>query len=295
MRRITLLLAALPIAASAQLAPPDRKAPTDEVVVATSAELAPSLRRVAAAFEAAHPGAHVRIEAKGSDVAMASLYTRRADIAVIGRDGTEPELKAYEWIYLRPPAARAVLRGSVTTPEHSPAVAVRVNAGNPIRSISMAQLAALFRPGGAEPNWGKLGVTGTLAARPVRIAVPKLDTGTGRFVRHAVLNDATQVAWQRVIEPVDARAIARAVAKDVGIIGLGDSMPLAGTRIVPIAVENGRTVMPGDAGYPLARTVMAYSHPADTPLAAQLLAFLTDSEGQRAATAVGPYRPIVSR
>ncbi|MES2289852.1 MAG: substrate-binding domain-containing protein [Pseudomonadota bacterium] len=282
------LLALVPAMATAQLLPPERVGRPDETVIATSKQIAPTLQRAAKAFEAANPGQHVRIEARGSDVAMTLLYTYRADIAVIGRDGADQELKAYEWIYLKPPVKRAVMRGSVATPEYSPSIAVRVNAANPLRSITMAQLASLFRPAKSEPTWASLGVGGKLASQPVRIAVPKLDTGTGRFVRHAILADATQVAWQRVVEP-DAAVIARTVAGNLAMIGIGDASPLAGTRIVPV-VQDGMPVLPQADNYPLTRNVMAYAHPGAKRSEA-FLAFLTGEAG-RAAIAPGPYRPV---
>ena len=296
MMRLLLTLAALVAVAPAlaQLPPPVRTMPIGEIVVATSPALAPTVRTAAAAFERVNPALRVRIEAAGSDVAMTLLYTGAADVSVIGRTATEPELKAYEWVYLRPPASRAIMRGGISAPGHSPTLAVRVHQANPLQSISVERLVALFRPGSRPPVWGDLGATGPLATRSVRLVIPDIESGTGRFLRTALLEGATQLAWDRTTEIGEdwkvrdpgrvGRRIAQVVARDMTAIGIGEAMPQPGTRIVPLLASD---ASPRSS---LERQIMAYSHQQPTAATASFLRFLQADTGDWLDH--GPYRTL---
>ena len=290
--RLMLLLSASP--AAAQVSPPERSGPVIEI--ATTPQLAPTLTAISAAYRRNHPGRAIHIAAVGSDVAMAWLYTGRADIAVIGRDATDPEVKAFEWVFRHPPLATPVMRGSVALAGRSPALAVRVNAGNPVRSVTLAQLTSLFRIGTA-PTWRMLGVTGPLAAKSIHLILPDAESGTGRYLRSALLSGATQFDWDRVREVLEptmpaghddrfGKAIAQAVAVDPAGLGIGDASSLPGTHIV--AVESR---LPGDPDYQLDRRVNAYADPRPRVAAAEWLGFLT-SDAAQAIVARGPYRAL---
>jgi phosphate transport system substrate-binding protein len=289
---LALLLSAAP--AAAQVPPPERTGPVIEV--ATTAQLAPILTALTDAYRQSHPGQAIHIAAVGSDVAMAWLYTGRADVAVIGRDAADPEAKAFEWVFRHPPQMTPVMRGSVAQAGRSPALAVRVNAGNPVRSLTIAQLASLFRIG-TTPTWQMLGVTGPLAAKPIHLILPDAESGTGRFLRKALLSNATQYDWGRVHEISEptlsaghddrlGRTIAQAVAADPAALGIGDASPLAGTHVV--AVE-GR--LPGAPHYQLDRRVNAYADPHPRDAVTGWLSFLT-SDAAQAIIAHGPYRAL---
>lgn len=299
-RRVALAIAAL--ATTAQIAPPERNA--TELEIATSAQLAPTLRSIADAYERAHPGQRVRIAAIGSDAAMARFNTNRAELAIIGRTGFDQELKAYEWIFRAPPKATPIFRGSLNAAGHSPALAVRVNAANPLQAVTPAQLAAAFRVGGDAPTWATLGVGGTLAGKRIQIVMPDAESGTGRFMRKAFLNDVVQFDWRRVREEREpgvagssgtrtdsfGARIAAAVARDPAALGIGDAAPLKGTRILPVLVD-GKARFPGQPGYPFDREILAYSDPRPRANAAAFIAFAR-SPAARAVMSAGRYRPL---
>ncbi|MDB5694799.1 MAG: hypothetical protein JWN21_342 [Sphingomonas bacterium] len=292
----------LPIAAlalSAEIAPPARSGPVLEV--ATSAQLAPTLRALAAAYERARPGRRVAILAVGSDVAMARFSTGRSELAIIGRRGHDQELKAYEWIHRKLPVATPVFRGSVATPGHSPALAVRVHVDNSLRAITREQLTVAFRAYGDPPRWTELGAGGPLAQRPVVVVMPWSDGGTGRYLRASLLAGRVQLDWRRVRERTDVRApdlgrdsfgaeIAAAVARDPAALGLGDATKYPGTRVLPVVVD-GQPRLPGQPGYPFEREVVAYADPVPRPIAADFAVFIS-SAAARAIIARGPYRPL---
>ena len=60
-----------------------------------------------AGFSRKHRGVTIVAAPIGTDVAMAGLYTGRADIALMGREATASEVQAFEWIYRYKPAAAA--------------------------------------------------------------------------------------------------------------------------------------------------------------------------------------------
>lgn len=241
----------------------------------TSAALAPALRIAAAEYTAKNPSVRVLVLADGSDVAMAWLYSGRADVAVLGRDVAEHEVKAYQWVYGYPPSATPLARGSVASPGHSPDLAVRVHASSPIRALTIMQLREMVAIGGKG-----------------RLILPNVESGTGRYLRAMLRDGAPQFDWHRVTEVAKvsdaqtADAIARAVAADRTAIGFGDARPMAGTRIVPID-----GALPGDAVYPLVRTVIAYADPKPQEGAKGFIAFLSSDAGQAVLTRAGWRRP----
>lgn len=265
------LLATSP--ATSQIAPPERHAQAGTVEVATSAELAPILEKLAAVFAAQNPGLSVQIKPMGSNVAMATLYTGQVDLGIIGRRIADQEAKGFEWIYLKPPVGVEVFRGSANLPGRSPSLAVVVSEKSSVQSLTMAELAARFQPG----------MTG-------RIYMPDSESGTGRFFRETVLAGANQLDWARVveIEEIDHRRpeqvsidIAKRVAQDRDAIGISDATPRPGVRVVPVS----------DAGDRFERKIYAYAHPAKRKEAESFLAFLRSAAAQ-AIIATGPFRPL---
>jgi phosphate transport system substrate-binding protein len=296
-----MLVAALLANAPAENLPPKRLLSADRLVVATTAQLAPLLRKTATELQRQRPGRKVSILAVGSDVAMAELYTRRADLAVIGRAASDPEIKAFQWIFQYPPQMWPVLGGSVTAPGHSPAVRVLVHASNPIRSISTAQLQLAFR--GERPvRWSDLGVTGPLAQRLVHPIMPDSEQGTGRFIRSALFGDATLFAWKRVreiTEPLhrDGRndamgeQLADAVEADPQALAFVPGAAPPGTRTVRVTCLSTQATQPCDSSGMLARTVYAYSDPMLRP-DARLFLIMLATGGDRRHVDPAPYRQL---
>lgn len=253
-------------------AAPDRPERAGLLRIATSPALAPLVAREGGAFAKRHPGTTIRLDARGSDVAMALLYTGQADVAVIGRQATDPEVKAYQWVYRRPPVERAVFAGSEAAPGHSSSIAVIVNAASPRGSISLDELRdAYLNPGSP--------------TRFARLYLPDTESGTGRFLRHALFADATLFAWHRVHES----ATSSAVRLDRAALSLADGPVPAGTRAIALR-DGGRLLQRGDSDYPLTRTVFAYGADGDDA-ASRFMEFVRCAEGQ-ALIAGSPYRPL---
>jgi len=271
----------LPVAAlllSAGIAPPVRQGP---VVVATSPALAPVVRQLAARFAREPGGTTISVIAPGSDVAMAHLTTGKADLAVIGRPAFEQEAKAFEWVYQVPVKAHPLFAGTTARPGLSAPLAFRVNAANPLRAVTQEQLQTAFAQGDPGLTWDRLGVGTGLSGKTIRLVMPDSESGTGRFLRARVLADQVQFPWSRVTEvsvsgpradQFGAR-IAAAVARDPQALGVGDPLPVKGTRVLAVVVE-GKAYLPGQAGYPYGRTIMAYDAPSPRPEIGAFVRFL---------------------
>ena len=268
----------------------------------------------AGGFERLHPKVHVDAHMSGTDTAVAFLYTAKADVALVGRSAFPIEIQAFEWVYRYKPLQVEIMTGSDRRAGSSPALVVMVNEGNPMKAISVEELARLF---GSSPAgtvaWRDLGVGGAIGDLPVRLFAPDMMSGTGRFFRHAVLADSRMLRWAQITE-VEGGAIgsgsednagqriARSVASDpaaLGIASLSDLVP--GIRVLPIRGSSGAAIEPnrktvGDRTYPLSRACLALLNvqpgKAPEPLAAAFLDYVLSEEGQRAVANDACFIPL---
>jgi phosphate transport system substrate-binding protein len=249
----------------------------------------------------------------GSDVGMAALYTGKADLVLLGREASENEIKAFEWLYGYKPLALRVVRGSVDTIGHSPALAVCVHQDNPLSQLDMEQLAAIFehQPTSGQPPivaWGQLGLRGEWTSQPIHLYVDDTESGTGIFFRHAALHDSRALNWEHLSEFKSRAQILAALASDrYGLavtslpqhdreardgrdlrplrLRVGVGTPLALTRVNVIA-EN----------YPLGRDGYAYLNRAPgKPVSEPVLEFLQyvlSEEGQSLLRSPDGYLPL---
>lgn len=241
--------------------------------IATNPALASLIGREADAYRRAHPGLVVQVDARGSDIAMALLYTAQADVAVIGREATDPEVKAYEWIYRHRAAARPLFAGSAQQLEHSPSIVVLVNSANPMTAISLDELRAAYLDDRQRPGF-------------CHAYLPNTESGTGRFLRHALFKDATLFAWARVRETRDAAPVVR----DRHAIALASGPAPRGTKIIALRMRD-RLWKPDENGYPLGRTIYSYGADGDQA-AADFIDFMAGAEGQRLVRG-SSFRPLV--
>jgi phosphate transport system substrate-binding protein len=127
-------------------------------------------------FEELNPGIQVRQTARNTDLpatALEELLDGTVQIAPFVREIQPSELAAAarRWGYA--PWGIAVASGSYATPSNTHAIAIYVNASNPLERINLAQLDAIYsstRRRGAPraiATWGQLGLTGEWADRPV--------------------------------------------------------------------------------------------------------------------------------
>ena len=321
MRRRALFLFVLAHAVALAALPPPVEPPESAGVIRVwgTAELRPVFERWQEGFKKSHPDARFETRLTGSDVGLPGLYTRRADIALLGRTATDAEVKAFEWIFRYKPAAIEVATGSLGAPGRSPALVVYVHRDNPLARLTLVQLDAAFgseRLRGAPENirtWGQLGLVSEWRDRPIHLYAPDTEEGTGRFFRSVVLNDSRMLDWAHLREFADtkstppshdaAKKILGALAADplgLAVAGAGLDDP----RVKPLALAasaGGPYVAPSRdtlvaRSYPLSRAVFAYVNRAPgAPLEAKVREFLDyvlSTDGQQAIAAAGAFLPL---
>lgn len=121
-------------------------------------------------------------------IAMGALYSKRADLAPMGRRPTWDELQSYQRVFGTLPVEIVMATGSYDVAGWTFALVPVVNARNPIGRLTVAQLDGIFgaeRQGGWKRNswdetaargadrnirtWGQLGLTGEWADKPIHV------------------------------------------------------------------------------------------------------------------------------
>jgi len=259
-------------------------------------------------FHRRFPSVALETRFLGTDVALAALYTGSADVALVGRDATANEIQAFEWIHRYKPTSIAVMRGSLGLTEHSPALAILVQADNPLARLTLAQLEAIFgtEPRGGAPRirtWDQLGLGGVWKGRTIELYGPDIYSGTGRFFRHVVMGDSRKFDWARMHEIGSSARIAAALGADrfgLAISDVDHRSPRA--KVIALAGDEGgsflsptpQTIVSGR--YPLARTVYAViDRPPDRAAAPEVkdfLDFILSDSGQAEIANDGGYLPL---
>ncbi len=251
--------------------------------------------RWAEAYRRAHPDARFEFRMNGSDSAIHGLVGDAADIALIGRANDIVDDNGFSRPKQYPATRIEIAAGSVSVPGKSDAVALLVHADNPLRSLTLEQLARVIDCG--DPirpavTWGDLGATGTWAGMPIRVHAYNFATRTGAWVQDKVAARDRRMCWDRIVEYRDQRRLDGTIAKAADRIGdaaRGDRHALAianpaqardGLKLLAVVGDNGLAVLPDRAGvasgtYPLARRAYAFVDRAPgKPLAPRVLEFL---------------------
>jgi phosphate transport system substrate-binding protein len=273
----------------------------------------PLVRRWELQFRQDHPAFHVLYHMTGSDIGMAGLYTGFADLAVLGRECTAVENKAFEWIFRYPPTQIQIMTGSLGQAGRSPALIAYVHRENPLARLTLAQLNAVFgheHASGAVQNirtWGGLGLEGEWTSQPINLYANHAESGTGAFFRQIVLKGSAKMNWDALREfsghDASSRILAAVAADRAGLAvtaGWGKSMP-SQVRSVPIGRDESEAVAASRESliarrYPLARSVHVYFNRAPSrPLDVRIelfLRYILGDRGQREVVDQGDYLPL---
>jgi phosphate transport system substrate-binding protein len=185
-------------------------------------------------------------------------------------------------------------------------LAVYVNKDNPIESLSLPQVDAVFsktlRLGAKEPigTWGQVGLTGAWASRPISLYGRNSASGTyGFFKEHALGNGDFK---DQVKEQPGSASVVQGVTEDLAGIGYsGVGYRTSGVRALALAPKDGVPAIPPapekvySGEYPLARFLFVYinkdpSKPLD-PLLREFIKFVFSREGQEVVIKDG-YLPV---
>jgi len=248
-------------------------------------------------FSRHYPSVKVQIEGKGSSTAPPALIAGSAQLGPMSRPMKASEIDAFEKKYGYKPTAVAVALD---------ALAVYVNKDNPIQSLTLEQVDAIFsstRACGATANigtWSHLSLPGEWA-QPISLYGRNSASGTyGYFKEHALCKGDYK---STVKEQPGSATVIEGVSNDrygIGYSGIG--YRTAGVKILGLAPVGSSNVYEATtdnvyAGtYPLSRYLYVYvnrapGQPLD-PLVKQFLLYVLSDEGQQVVVKDG-YVPLV--
>ncbi len=251
----------------------------------------------AEAFRRYHPTVKVQVEGKGSSTAPPALIAGTAQLGPMSRDMKPSEEDAIEEKYSFGPTQ---IRTALDT------VAVYVNKDNPIASLSLPELDAIYsksRKGGYPHDistWGQVGLKGNWIGRPISLYGRNSASGTYGFIKdHVLLKGDFK---DTVKEQPGSASVVQGVSEDLYGIGYsGIGYKTSGVRVVPISAKLGGTPYEPDyehalsGRYPLARYLYIYivrdpRRPVD-PLTREFLRYVLSREGQEVVVKDG-YLPL---
>jgi len=248
-------------------------------------------------YRSFYPSVKVEIEGKGSSTAPPALIQGTSQFGPMSRQMKPKEVDAFEKRFGYKPTK---MRVAVD------ALAVFVHKDNPIKSLSMRQVDAIFsknRKGGYAKDirtWGDLGMTGKWAGKPISLHGRNSASGTyGYFKKKALFKGDYK---DTVKEQPGSSAVVQGVASDLYGIGYsGVGYKTADVRTVPLSRKantashdaNPENAYSGD--YPLARFLYVYvnKNPSQglEPLRAEFIKFVLSKPGQEIVIKDG-YYPI---
>ncbi len=275
------------------------------VTIAGSDTMQPLMAKLAASFSSFQPKAKFGVEGLGSSQAIREFmldlsFQRRGDKA-IGR-GTEGTSSAGLLASSRPLTDQEV-KGFVSHHGYEPigipiamdAVALYVHHDNPVRSLTLEQVDALFSSslkrakGDHVTMWGQVGLKDQWGQQPVHLYGRNKKSGTREFFRHVALVDGE--LHEDVQEQPGSESEILAIAQDplgIGYAGVGFHSSMV--RIVPLAAESdGGATLPSaetvsSGQYPLARPLYLYVNKKPDgkldPVVAEFLKFVNSRQGQ---------------
>ncbi len=248
-------------------------------------------------FRSSYPNVVPEIEGKGSSTAPPALIAGTASFGPMSRTMKDKEIADFEKAFGYKPTA---------IPTAIDMLGVYVNKDNPIASMTMQQVDAIFsktRNGGLTADivkWGDLGLTGEWADKPISLYGRNAASGTyGYFKEHALAKGDFK---DSVKEQPGSSAVVQAVASDkygIGYSGIG--YLTADVRAVSLAKDAKSAVIEPKVEnayantYPMARFLYVYVNlkPGTQldPLRREFLRFVLSKKGQEVVVKDG-YFPL---
>jgi phosphate transport system substrate-binding protein len=246
-------------------------------------------------FKTFYPNVTPAIVGKGSGDAPAALTDGTASFGPMSRMMKADEIDKFEKKFGYKPAG---------LPTSIDMLAVYVHKDNPIKSLTLQQVDAIFsksRKGGLDKDirtWGDLGLTGEWENQPISLYGRNSESGTyGYFKDHALFKGDYK---DSVKEQPGSSSVVQGVASDkfgIGYSGIG--YKTADVRAVPLAAKaDGKPVEAAvehaySGDYPLSRFLYIYvNYKAGTgldPLRAEFIRFVFSKDGQSVVVKSGFY------
>ena len=236
------------------------------------AKLVPQL---AEQFKAQHPGTTFDIAAEGSTTGIAAIIDGTAQIGMSSRRAKSSEVGAAQ-------AKGVNMKPTIVAYD---GIAVIVNAGNPVKSLSKKQVEQIFT--GEITDWSAVGGSGG------KISVYTRNTSSGTYAEFKELAMKKRDYAQDSQKLAGNEQIAQEVGKNpngVGYIGLAYTKA-SGIKVVPIdgASPSKESVLA--KSYPYARPTFFYTNGEPAGVVKEFIDFTIGPEGQKIVEQVG-FVPI---
>jgi phosphate transport system substrate-binding protein len=235
------------------------------------------------------PAASVEVSGGGSGVGVAALINGTAEIANTSR---KLEPKEIEEARKQGKDPREFLVGF-------DGLAIYVHKDNPIDTISMEELAEIYREGGKINKWADLGVTNLPGAKSddiIRVSRQN-NSGTYHYFRETVVGKKSDFK-PGSMDMNGSKDVVELVAKTPGAIGysgLGYATPEV--KIVKVSPKKGETgIVPSiatvlDKSYPISRPMFMYTPGEPSPEVKKYLDWILSEAGQKIVKETG-YVPL---
>jgi len=246
-------------------------------------------------FKRSYPNVNIQIQAAGSSTAPPALTEGTSNMGPMSRPMKDNEIQAFEEKYGYKPTA---------VPVAIDALAVFVHKDNPIKSLDIEQVDAIFsstRLCGGEKDiktWGDLGMTGEWAAKPIQLFGRNSVSGTyGYFKEEALCKGDFK---SNVNEQPGSASVVQSISSTLNAIGYsGIGYKTSSVRAVPLSKggeafeANEENALAGK--FPLARFFYVYVNKAPnkplSPIDAEFLKLVLSKQGQEVVVKDG-YIPL---
>jgi len=244
-------------------------------------------------FRKLYPQVKIQVEGKGSSTAPPALIEGTVQLGNMSRKMKHKETDAFEEEFGYEPTRFDVALDTL---------AVFVNKDNPLQSMTMEQVDAVFsktRKCGSAADvstWGQLGLDGNWSTAPTSLYGRNAASGTyGYCKKHALCGGDYK---DSVKEQPGSASVVQGIEKDpygIGYSGIG--YKTSGVRAVPLSRGNDQPAIAASSenaangSYPLARFLHVYVNSAPGKaldrLAAEYLRFMLSAQGQRVVVKAG--------
>lgn len=236
-------------------------------------------------YRTVKPDVSVQIAGGGSGVGIAGLIDGILDIAASSRKMEPAEIE------------RATKSAGSAPQEFAvglDALAVYVHDSNPLKQISVDELAEIYGDEGKITKWTQLGVKNAACASDDIIRISRQNnSGTYAYFREAVLGRTREFKLGSVDQSgsKDVVALVARTPCAIGYSGMAYAEP--GVKALAIAKKKGDTAVAPtleaalDGSYPISRPLYFYSHGTPTPPVKEFIDWTLSDAGQKILQDIG--------
>ncbi len=237
-------------------------------------------------YQKDHPDISAQVRGGGSGVGIATLISGKVDIAPASRAMSEEEFELAKKNTGKEPKQFIV---------GSDALAIYVHKDNPMDSISIEELAAIYGEGGKISKWQELGVDNPQCAGGEIVRVSRQNSsGTYVYFRDTVLGKNREYKQGTTAQSgsSDVVALVSNTPCAIGYSGMGYYQP-GQVKMLKVSAKKGEPgIEPSirsalDGTYPISRPLYLYTLGEPTGSVEEFIDWVMGPEGQRIVEEVG--------